>query len=469
MFTVGELGVRFDDVQRIAVLRGGGMGDLVLALPALEALRNAYPGARLTLLGTPAHAALVHSRPTVLDDAEVLPFVPGVRVGGPEDPAATAAFLERMRARRFDLAVQLHGGGRHSNPFLLQLGARHTVGARTEDAAELERSLPYHLHQHETLRDLEIVGLAGAQAVSLEPRLELTETEAALREERAPAQPLIVLHPGASDARRRWPLSSFAELATVLAADGAEVVVVGDANDVDSATAIVEQAGQGGSHEHAVRSVAGKQSVPELMEQLVSADVVVANDSGPRHLAAAVGTATVGIFWVGNVIMAETFSRGRHRVALGWATSCPVCGADVTQVGWTAPRCPHDESYVAEVSVTAVATHVRQLLAERADRETLLRRYRRLVDVELPAAARREGWILRDNHCFGRVLLDQAVGRCWYEVLDRSAGPAYRQLDDRTLARTVSLAEGLLAEGDRLLRRLDEASLRWRGKPPKTA
>lgn len=101
------------------------------------------------------------------------------------------------------------------------------------------------------------------------------------------------------------------------------------------------------------------------------------------------------------------------------------------------------------------------------DRDALLARYRRLVDVELPEAARRDGWILRDNHCFGRVLLDHAVGRCWYEVLDRRAGAAYRQLDDHTLARTVDLAERLLFEGDPLLRQINALSLRWRGHEPK--
>ena len=105
--------------------------------------------------------------------------------------------------------------------------------------------------------------------------------------------------------------------------------------------------------------------------------------------------------------------------------------------------------------------------SEPTQRDRLLGRYRRLVDVELPAAARRDRWALRDNHCFGRVLLDHAVGRCWYEVLDRRAGPAYRQLDDRALAETVDLAERLLREGDPLLRRLDRSSLRWRGKPAK--
>ena len=93
-------------------------------------------------------------------------------------------------------------------------------------------------------------------------------------------------------------------------------------------------------------------------------------------------------------------------------------------------------------------------------------RYRELVQRELPAAARRERWVLRDDHCFGRVLLDDAVGACWYDVLDRRR-TAFRQLDDAALAHAVAQAERLLVEGDALLRELDDQSLRWRGKPVK--
>ena len=102
-----------------------------------------------------------------------------------------------------------------------------------------------------------------------------------------------------------------------------------------------------------------------------------------------------------------------------------------------------------------------------ARRAALLQRYRALVDDELPQAARTERWSLRLNHCFGRVLLDDAVGGCWYDHLDRRAGPAYRQLDDAQLAGAVALGERLLTEGDPLLRELDARSLVWRGKPPK--
>ena len=101
---------------------------------------------------------------------------------------------------------------------------------------------------------------------------------------------------------------------------------------------------------------------------------------------------------------------------------------------------------------------------ERAD---LLRRYRWLVDDGLPAAARAARWSLRLNHCFGRVVLDDAVGGCWYDHLDRRGGAAYRQLDDDRLAGAVALCEQLLVEGDALLRTLDVRSLAWRGKPPK--
>ena len=99
-------------------------------------------------------------------------------------------------------------------------------------------------------------------------------------------------------------------------------------------------------------------------------------------------------------------------------------------------------------------------------RTELEARYRTLVRRLLPAAAREQGWVLRDDHCFGRVLLDDAVGGCWYDVLDRRR-TAFIQLDDAQLAGAVALAERLLEEGDPLLRELDARSLAWRGKPPK--
>jgi ADP-heptose:LPS heptosyltransferase len=362
---VGPVLEKFDDVSRIAVLRGGGLGDLIFAIPAMAALKAAYPGATLTLLGTPVHQALLGVTQSPVDEVQVLPFSEGVRPGE-EDPQELDRFLARMRERRFDLAVQLHGGGRYSNPFLLRLGARHTVGTRTADAASLERTVPYLYYQHEPLRALEVAGFAGAFPVDLEARLlPADQSGSGLPPgmDQGNSQPLVVMHPGATDSRRRWPADRFAELAAACAADGCQVVLVGDTSERRLAGQILQLAGHA-----SVTSLAGLLNMGGLVGVLSRSAVVVGNDSGPRHLAQALGIPTVGIFWAGNVINAGALGRSIHRIHASWVTACPVCGIDVTQVGWTAPRCAHDESMVAGVEVQAIHDDVRNLIATASPR-----------------------------------------------------------------------------------------------------
>lgn len=358
---VGPVLEKFDGVSRIAVLRGGGLGDLIFAIPAMAALKATYPGATITLLGTPIHEQLLAATSSPVDEVCVLPFSEGVRPGdlpGDEDPAELDRFFAHMRERNLDLAIQLHGGGRYSNPFLLRLGARHTVGARTADAASLERTVPYLYYQHEPLRALEIAGFAGAFPVDLEARLAPASDARELPDGLAAegSQRLVVMHPGATDLRRRWPPERFAELAAACAGDGFQVVVVGDKSERELAEGIVQLAGSA-----PVRSLAGQLNVAGLVSLLVRSSVLVANDSGPRHLAQALGVPTAGIFWIGNVINAGALGRSIHRLRTSWVTNCPTCGIDVTQVGWTAPRCPHDDSLVADVSVGDVYEDVRSL------------------------------------------------------------------------------------------------------------
>ncbi|GAB2523877.1 hypothetical protein GCM10027064_21610 [Microbacterium petrolearium] len=354
---------RFDEVLKIAVLRGGGLGDLLFALPALDALAEAYPEAEIVLLGTPMHAALLRGRPGPVARVEVLPKTRGVHGGEHEgDPRATGAFMRRMRAEGFDLACQMHGGGRYSNPFLLALGARHTVGTAPPDAAPLERTLPYVYYQHEVVRRLETVALAGAPSVGPEPTLAVTPAERRRGRELTGAGPgpLVVIHPGATDPRRRWPAERFADIALRCAADGMRVVLVGEGDDADLADAIARRAARAAGD--SVRSLAGRLALGELAGVLAVADAFVGNDSGPRHLAQAVGTPTASVYWVGNLINAGPLTRASHRVQLSWTTHCPVCGRDATQVGWTAPRCEHDVSFVDDVPVDAVYDDVRALL-----------------------------------------------------------------------------------------------------------
>lgn len=356
---------RFTGVRRIAALRGGGLGDVIFALPSLEALQAAYPEARITLLGSELHAKLFAGRPGPVAAVETLPHLEGIRSGKP-DKAATADFLARMNAAEFDLAVQLHGGGRNSNPLLLSLGARHTVGSATPDAAELERTLPYRFYQHEVIRALEVAGLAGAPVVTLTPRLQVVDDDVAAAEQALAGLslrgngPLLALHPGASDPRRHWPAACFARVAARAAEHGCEVVVVGDESERGLADSVVKAASS-----NRVHSAAGRLTLSGLVGLLARSTAFVGNDSGPRHVAQALGTPTVGVYWVGNALTAAPLERAYHRVALGWVTACPICGNDVTQIGWTTTDCGHDFCAVADVRVEDVWTELASLLRSR--------------------------------------------------------------------------------------------------------
>ena len=103
-----------------------------------SSLRAAYPSAELVLLGAPWHARWLANRPSPVTRVLVVPPAPGIRLAEPDETLpAREEFLARARAEKFDLAVQLHGGGRNSNPLVSALGARGRDGTfRAYDICE---------------------------------------------------------------------------------------------------------------------------------------------------------------------------------------------------------------------------------------------------------------------------------------------------------------------------------------------
>lgn len=365
---VGFLQPRFPGVRNIAVLRCGGLGDLLYAVPAMQSLADAYPGARLTLLTTVAHAEFLAGRPGPVHDVMALPTVTGVSAPEDveEDPSVVGRFLLRARERGFHLAVQLHGGGRWSNPFVRRLGAPHTVGCRTPDAVALSRWIPYRYYQNEVMRALEVVGLAGAAPTSLQPTIAVTpaDAEAAAAALAGLPRPLLTVHPGARDARRRWPVERFADVAASAVREGAGVAIVGSAEERDLVQRVDAAVRERVPSAPGVRVLPGTLSAAGLVGVLAASDVVLANDSGPRHLAQAVGAATVGLFWMGNVISAGPLERARQRLHVSWTPACQICGASYTDPA--APRCVHEESALTDIEVPEVLADVQDLL--RVDR-----------------------------------------------------------------------------------------------------
>lgn len=348
------------EVRRIAVLRPNAVGDFIYALPCLHALRAAWPEARIVYIGKPWHADFLAQRPGPIDEVAVIPPCPGVGAAAEAavDHAALAAFVEAMRARRFDLALQIYGGGGYSNPFIKRLGARMTIGMKAPDAEPLDRWVHYGPLQNRRLQLLEVAALAGAPAVIPTPELMVTERdrhEADRILPHEPGRPLVLIQPGATDPRRRWSPQRFAQIADRLAAAGARVAINGTEQEASVVRAVRE-------HMRAPAiDLSGRLSLSGLCGLLARCALLVSNDTGPLHLALALGTPCVGIYWLTNLVEAAPLRHEGHRPLLAVRTVCPQCGQDNFHL-----RCAHQDSFVDEIGVEAVASEALSLFKHRA-------------------------------------------------------------------------------------------------------
>jgi ADP-heptose:LPS heptosyltransferase len=343
-------------VRKIAVLRANAVGDFIFALPALEAVRAAYPSAEIVLLGLRWHRVFLEGRPSPIDRVIEVPASRGINevTGKAEDPNDLNDFFQRMAAERFDIALQLHGGGRFSNPFVLRLKAGLTAGLRAPDAVPLDRWVPYVYYQPEILRYLEVVSLVGATAQSIMPRVAVMakDFDEAAAVVPGDLQSVVVLNPGAGDGRRRWPPSHFAELGDRLSSEGLTIVVHGSEKDRSQVEGVAE------AMTKTPVVACGNLSLGGLTGLLSRARLLVSNDTGPLHLAAAVGTPTLGIYWCGNLINAGPVARSLHRPVISWRLNCPECGRDCATNG-----CDHHCSFVADIPVEEVFAAAKELLA----------------------------------------------------------------------------------------------------------
>jgi len=346
-------------VRNILVLRPNAVGDFMLALPALHALRHAYPKARIVLLGKSWHADFLRGRPGPIDEVLVMPLVPGV--GAPVDAEygeeSNARFIAAVREQQFDLALQMYGGGRYSNPFINSLGARLTIGLRTPDAEGLDRCLPYGELVNRRLELLQVAALAGAPPYFMEQELTVTghdRQEAAALIPPSQGERIVILHPGASDVRRQWPPERFAAVGDMLATKGATVVISATPAEQVLAKAIVAHM------QHEVLDLKGRLSLHGLCGLLERSTMMVATDTGPLHIALALRVPTVGIFWLTNLLESGPLKQHLLRAALSVKTLCPVCGA----VNRKNVRCAHDVCFVDDVSVEEVSALAAQLFDE---------------------------------------------------------------------------------------------------------
>jgi lipopolysaccharide heptosyltransferase I len=277
--------------QRIVLIKPSALGDIVHSLPVLTALRRRFRRAHISWVVNRAYEPLLRGHP---DLDTTLPFDRGALRGGWLAAARTfAGFFRTLRAGRFDLAIDLQGLFR-SGLIAWASGAQRRValgsareGARffCTDTVVLPRA-----DMHAVDRYWCVAEALGAGEVEKEFHVPIVATAAAWAAEvlRELPRPWMVLGPGSRWLTKRWPPEHFAALAGQARAEfGGSVVLVGGPDEVGLSAAVRARL-HGPSLD-----LTGRTALPQLTALLARADVMLANDTGPMHLAVALGRPVV--------------------------------------------------------------------------------------------------------------------------------------------------------------------------------
>ncbi|MDR5781199.1 glycosyltransferase family 9 protein [Caballeronia sp. LZ065] len=294
------------DVKRILCIRLDNLGDVLMTTPALHALSAAQPGRHLTLLASRAGKAAAPFI-DVIDD--VIEYdAPWVKQDAPIDALTDLAMRARLAAGKFDAAVIFSVYSQNPLPAAMLCHLAHVplrlahcrenpYGLLTDWVQETE---PQHGTRHEVERQLALVAQVGAKALDTRMRFTVRADDAAALAHKLLAQdvdvnaPFIVVHPGASAESRRYPADRFAQAVQHLGERLQwPMLVTGSRGE----SALCREAC--GSSPHAV-DLSGALELGELAALIQCARVLISNNSGPVHLASALGTSVVDLYALTN-------------------------------------------------------------------------------------------------------------------------------------------------------------------------
>lgn len=283
--------------QRILVVKLDHLGDVLLATPVFSNLRQAYPNAELHALTGAWSRVVLENHPDV---DRVIEYNSPLfcRSGKPTRLWRTVQLYRQLRCQKYDLLVELRGDWRIACFALLRISPKRIARAALQIANKL--GIAQFSGRHEATRNLDLLKQAGIPRPIQTPTFGLTaEGKAwALNFRKAQGinaeQPLVAIHPGSPIALKRWVPKRYAELADwLIARKRAQILFVGVKDEIPIITEIQAQM-QG----EAI-NIGGQTTLPQLASILHMCHVFIGNDSGPMHLAAAVGIPTIGLYGPG--------------------------------------------------------------------------------------------------------------------------------------------------------------------------
>ena len=336
--SIGHPIIAAERVRRVLAVKVDHIGDFISAFPAFRRLKQKFPNAELTVLAAQASVALAKLEPAI-DRVIQFDFFhvrseKGRRAVGKKDFAALA---EQLAPFRFDLAIDLRRQP-DTRPILQHTGARWLAGFDTANRTEwLDIGVEWegdvvrsHKRTHISEALVQFVDAVAVMCESERAIMHGAPARAASRKalaklaglgRQAALRPLVCVHTGAGAENKEWPLASFAALLDLLVArHDVQVIVIGAPDEA----ATVERLLALTASRDRIASLVGRVALDKLPSVLAGCDLYVGNDSGPKHMAAALGVPTVGV-QAGSVDAVEWGPLGPGSVAVRRAMTCSPC------------------------------------------------------------------------------------------------------------------------------------------------
>jgi heptosyltransferase I len=300
-------------MKRIALIKPSALGDIVHALPVLSAIRDHYPSAHITWVVNRAFASLLHGHP---DLNETLAFDRGAYRGIWSGVRYSWELLNQLRRQRFQLVLDLQGLAR-TGLMTLATGAPNRVGfaaaregSRWAYTHRVEVPDAANLHAVERYwRMVEAINAGQKPRRCIVP-VDPLEEESINKQMKGFPRPWIVTAVGAKWLTKRWPPSHFAQLLQQTINEfGGTLFSVGTADDTPLSQDLLS------NFKGNQLDLTGKTPLPRLVALLKLADVMVANDTGPLHLAAALGTPCVAPYTCTKISLHGPFGQLQRAVS----------------------------------------------------------------------------------------------------------------------------------------------------------
>lgn len=284
--------------KRILVVKLDHIGDVLLATPVFSNLRLAYPDTELHALCGKWSRVILDNHPDV-DQVIEYNSPAFCRSGKPTTFKNTLHLLKHLRSQKYDLLIELRGDWRIVWFSLLRSTPNRLCRASLQIAHKV--GFPRLSGMHETTRNLDVLNQVGLP-ITIQNTIFTVSTNDKqwvdnlyTKEHLSNELPLVSIHPGSPIILKRWIPERFAELADwLIEQKEAQIVFVGVQDEISIIKYIQNQM------QSKSTNIAGKTTIPQLASILQKSDVFIGNDSGPMHLAAAVGTKTIGLYGPGD-------------------------------------------------------------------------------------------------------------------------------------------------------------------------